>query len=168
MSCPCLIPEPNFPDTAEWGPLLWCILHGLAEHAGSPTSSMFLDDERRMWLHFFKETGDIIPCPACKTHYMDYLNVHPVIPLKFLAHAERKAWITRWYWELHNYVNKRNNKPEFPYTDVSTMYKNVKLHLVLGQLEAPLKRAIKVTGTNQIKYIEWKRRLTMLYSIFGI
>lgn len=168
MPCACVIPQPEFPNTASWGPLLWCILHGLAEYAGTPTAAMFLEDERRLWLSFFKETGEIIPCPTCKLHYMEYLKVHPVIALKTLPHTERKNWIRTWFWELHNYVNKSLGKPEFAFTDLSTSYKGIKLHETLARLEAPLKLAIKLTGTNQIKYIEWKRRLTMLYSIFGI
>ena len=168
MSCPSNIPLPNFPDTGSWGPLLWCILHGLAERAGSPISPMFLEDERRQWLHFFKETGDIIPCPKCKNHYMDYLKDHPITTLKTLAHSERKQWITTWFWELHNFVNASLGKPIFPRDDVPNKYKGVNLHQTLTQLDAPIKIAIKLTGTNHIKYVEWKRRVTMMFSLFGI
>jgi hypothetical protein len=168
MSCPCLIPEPDYPEAAQWGPLLWCILHGLAEKAGTCTTPMFLDDERRYWIHFFKETGEIIPCPTCKMHYMEYLKTHPVNALKTLPHSQRKAWITKWFWELHNDVNARLGKPIFPIENLSATYGNMNLHETLGRLEAPLKLAIKITGTHFLKYVEWKRRVTMLFSIFGI
>ena len=167
MSCPCLIPEPDYPGTALWGPLLWCMLHGLAERAGTCTSPMFLDDERRYWSHLFKETGEIIPCPTCKSHYIDYLRDHPVTVIKTLPHSERKAWITKWFWELHNNVNARLGKSIFPQEGLST-YRNVNLHETLGRLEAPLKIAIKLLGKNFLKYVEWKKRVTMMFSIFGI
>jgi len=168
MSCPCLIPEPDYPGTAQWGPLLWCMLHGLAEKAGTCTTPMFLDDERRYWIHFFKETGEIIPCPTCKSHYIEYLREHPISSLKTLPHSERKTWIRRWFWELHNNVNARLGKPIFLLEDLTPAYGNVKLHETLGRLDAPIKVAIKITGTNFLKYSEWRKRVTMLFSIFGI
>ena len=168
MSCPCLLPEPNYPNTAAWGPLLWCILHGLAEHAGSSKIQLLLDDERRAWLHFFKETGDIIPCPTCKKHYMEYLANHPIIALKALPHSERRLWITTWYWELHNYVNASLGKPQFLQSDLTANYGSVNLHETLAKLEAPIKTAIKLTGTNLLKFIEWKRRLTILFTFVGV
>ena len=168
MSCPCLIPQADFPGTAEWGPLLWCLLHGLAERAGSPTTPMFLEDERRAWLNIFKETGEMIPCPTCKSHYQEYLKANPVIALKSLPHSERKDWVRRWFWKLHNSVNSRLGKPEFSYDNLLTSYKSVKFHEWLTRLDAPIRTAIKLTGTQLIKYTEWKRRFTMMLSIFGI
>ena len=168
MSCPCNIPLPEFPNTGSWGPLLWCILHGLAERAGSPTTPMYLDDERRHWLHFFKETGEIIPCPTCKLHYGDYLKLHPITALKTIPHSERKAWITKWFWKLHNFVNESLGKPLFLQDELTERYRGINLHTTLNHLDGPIKIAIKLTGTNLMKYMEWKRRLTMMFSVFGI
>ena len=167
MSCPCIIPDPKFPETSVWGPLLWCILHSLGERAGSP-ANLFLDDERRAWLHFFKETGEIIPCPTCKAHYAEYLKEHPVDILKTLPHAERKDWIRTWYLDFHNSVNIRLNKPVFLLENLAPTYARVNIRTTLQQLNAPMLIAIKLTGTNLMKYTEWKRRLTLLLSIFGI
>jgi len=168
MSCPCLLPQPNYPNTAAWGPLLWCILHGLAERAGSSKLPLILEDERRAWLHFFKETGDIIPCPACKKHYIEYLANHPITALKTLPHSERRLWITTWYWELHNFVNASLGKPQFLQSDLTTTYGRVALQDTLLRLEAPLKTAIKLTGANLLKFIEWKRRLIILFNFVGL
>lgn len=168
MSCPCKIPEPNFPETATWGPLLWCVLHSLGERAGSPTTKLFLEDERRAWLQFFKETGEIIPCPTCKAHYGEYLKEHPVDILRTLPHTERKDWIRTWLLNFHNSVNVRLNKPVFLLGDLALTYARVNIRTTLQQLNAPIQLAIKLTGTNLMKYTEWKRRVTLLLSMFGI
>jgi hypothetical protein len=36
--CSCKIPIETYPENAEWGPLFWKILHGLAEKSGKQTN----------------------------------------------------------------------------------------------------------------------------------
>ena len=58
MPCACQIPVPQYPDTADWGPILWRILHGLAERAGKASLPA---DEIREWQKFIKLTGEMLP-----------------------------------------------------------------------------------------------------------
>ena len=46
MPCSCQVPVPQYPETAHWGPILWKILHGLAERAERSFDRM---DEIREW-----------------------------------------------------------------------------------------------------------------------
>jgi hypothetical protein len=129
---------------------------------------MYAEDERRAWLQLFKETGEIIPCPSCKQHYQDYLAAHPITALKTLALRDMNAWITTWFWTLHNDINTRLEKPIFLKDDLLTTYNRVNLRSALTMVDAPIRLAIKLTGTNLLKYIEWRKRYGILLSMYGI
>ena len=157
-----------YPEAAEWGPLLWTILHGLAEKAGKPISPIYSEDERRAWLQFFKLTGDIIPCHICKEHFQIYLREHPVDQLRNLPLTALNDWVRTWFWEVHNWVNMTLQKPVFSKDQLSATYSSVNIRTYIKRLEAPLKRAIMLSGNQFIKFTEWKGKLLMMLSIFGI
>ena len=168
MPCPCNLPFELYPEAAEWGPLLWTILHSLAERAGRPVSPIYAEDERREWMIFFKMTADIIPCHVCKEHFRIYLQDHPVDVLRDLPFTSINSWITTWFWEVHEWVNMTLNKPSFPREQLSATYGNTNIRDYIKRLEAPLKRAIMLSGNQYIKYSEWKRKTLILLSIFGL
>jgi hypothetical protein len=157
-----------YPDAAEWGPLLWTILHAIAEKAGKPVSPIYAEDERRAWLQFFKLTGDIIPCHVCKEHFQIYLREHPVDQLRNLPLTALNDWVRTWFWEVHNWVNMTLQKPTFSKDQLSSTYGSVNIRIYIKRLEAPLKRAIMLSGNQFIKFTEWKGKLMMMLSIFGI
>ena len=78
MPCACQLPPEIYPDASEWGPLLWSIIHGLAERVGSSVTDRYIPDERRTLEKLFKALEKTIPCPSCKEHYEVYLKEHPV------------------------------------------------------------------------------------------
>ena len=157
-----------YPEAAEWGPLLWTILHAIAEKAGKPVSPIYAEDERRAWLQFFKLTGDIIPCHICKEHFQIYLREHPVDELRNLPLTAVNDWVRTWFWEVHNWVNMTLQKPTFSKDQLSSTYGSVNIRTYIKRLEAPLKRAIMLSGNQFIKFTEWKGKLLMMLSIFGI
>jgi hypothetical protein len=77
-------------------------------------------------------------------------------------------WVTTWFWELHNFVNASLGKPQFLQSDLTANYMHVNLRETLLRLEKPLQVAIKLTGSNLLKLIEWKRRLTILFTLVGV
>jgi len=152
----------------EWGPLLWKLLHGLAEKSGKPITSQYAEEERHIWLTFFKHTGDIIPCNACKEHYDIYLREHPVDVLKHMKLHDIHNWIRRWFWELHEWVNDTYKKPSFSFDDLSSMYGSINLRVTLKQFEMPMKKAIQISGYNNKKFVDWKSKYIRLLSLYGI
>ena len=168
MPCACRVPFELYPDSAEWGPLLWGLLHGLAERSGKPTSPMYAEDERRAWIHFFKETGEIIPCPMCKEHYKQYLEHHPISELKSIPIHKLHDWVRDWFWDVHEWVNETLKKPAFPKENLTPTYEHFDLRTGLKRLEAPMKRAITLSGQQFKKFAEWKSRFNLLLSILGI
>ena len=157
-----------YPDAAEWGPLLWTILHALAEKAGKPISQIYAEDERRAWIQFFKLTGDIIPCHVCKEHFQIYLKEHPVDELKNIPQSAIRDWVVTWFWEVHNWVNMTLQKPTFPKDQLAATYGSTNIRTYIKRLESPLKRAIMLSGNQFIKFSEWKAKVLMMLSIFGL
>lgn len=168
MPCACQLPFELYPDAAEWGPILWTLLHGLAERSGKPVVPMYAEDERRAWLHFFKQTGEIIPCPACKEHYNKYLEHHPIDALKTLPLSKLNDWVRTWFWEVHEWVNDTLGKPPFPKSDLTAKYGTVNLRKYFPTLEKPMSLAIMLSGHQNKKFMEWKGRYMMLLSILGL
>lgn len=167
MPCACRLPIEEYPDADQWGPILWQILHGLAERSGHPVAALYAEDERRAWLHFFKETGEIIPCKTCKEHFQTYLAQHPVNELKTLPLDDLHEWVRTWFWEVHEWVNGSLEKPSFPKEGLAA-YRDVPLRSLIRSLEGPMMTAIKLSGINLKKYADWKRRCTIFLSLYGL
>lgn len=167
MPCPCNLPMELYPEASEWGPLLWTLLHGLAQKSGKGPFPMYAEDERRAWVQIFKLTADIIPCHICKEHFRLYLEEHPVDELKNLQLGALNDWITSWFWEVHEWVNMTLEKPSFPKEELEN-YNTVNLRAVLNALDAPMRRAITLSGNQFKKYSEWKSKYLMIMSILGL
>jgi hypothetical protein len=168
MPCPCNLPLELYPEAAEWGPLLWTILHALAEKSGRTVSPLYGEDERRTWIHFFKHTSEIIPCHVCKEHFRLYLKEHPVDELKTIPLSGLHNWIRTWFWEVHQWVNMTLEKPSFSMDLLTVTYSNIDIRTYIKRLEAPLKRAIMLSGNQYIKFNEWKSKTLLLLSLFGM
>ena len=168
MPCPCNLPPEIYPDAGEWGPILWNLLHGLAERAGKPVTPLFAEEERGHWIAFFKLTAEIIPCHICKEHFRIYLHEHPIDVLKTMPLYEYPAWIKHWFWEVHEWVNMTLSKPPFPEEGLSERYAGMSLRPRLRGLDIPMNRAIRVSGNQLRKYEDWKRKYMMLMSVLGL
>lgn len=168
MPCSCKLPIETYPDATDWGPLLWAALHGAAEHAGRPVAPLYIEDERRYWLTFFKLSGEIIPCKTCKEHYQAYLAEHPVDALQTMPFDSIRDWLRTWFWDIHEWVNGQLGKPSFPKDELTSTYARLDLRLNLRKLEQPMTKAINLSGVSFRRWIEWKNRYIMLLSIFGV
>jgi len=157
-----------YPDAVEWGPLLWTLLHGIAEKSGKPVANLYAEEERQLWLTFFKQTADIIPCSACKEHFETYLKQHPIDALKHMDLRDIHAWIRTWFWEVHEWVNDTLKKPSFPIADLEATYRSVNLRTTMRQFEMPMKKAIQISGNQYKKLVEWKSKYFRLLSLYGV
>jgi alpha-L-arabinofuranosidase len=165
MPCACQIPVPNYPGTADWGPILWKILHGLAEKAGH---GIMLADEVREWQKFFRLTGEMIPCDVCKAHYQQYLKQHPSAVLAGYSVTQINTWVKSWYWNLHNNVNLSKSLPIFPYVDLETTYASVDFTDQLYRLTPVIKNAIQMSGVPFLKWTAWVSSFKMMRSILAV
>ena len=165
MPCACTIPVPKYPETADWGPILWTILHGLAEKAQrAPLPS----DEVREWQKFIKATGEMLPCDKCRTHFSNFLKANPVTQLNTIPYTNVKSWIRSWFFTLHNEINTENGKPLFLFTDLEKTYGNPNFQDLFWRLEPIIKKAIDLSGVPLFKWTAWVHSFKMLRSLLSV
>ena len=164
MPCACQIPVPNYPETADWGPILWKILHGLAEKAGE---GIIKADEIREWQKFIKVTGDMLSCDICRGHYQTFLKANPTSQLTPLTPTQTNTWVKSFFWNLHNQVNSSRGTPIYPYADLSE-YQKVDFTDLLYQLTPVIKKAITLSGVPYMTWTLWVNSFKMLRSILAV
>jgi hypothetical protein len=94
------------PQTAEWGPALWTILHSAAERIGTrrPATGLLVAqrtidaEEARLWSALLGSLRFSLPCPLCRSHYTAYYLQRIM--------GDVKA-VRTWLWDLHVDVNRR-------------------------------------------------------------
>jgi FAD-linked sulfhydryl oxidase len=91
-----------FKDPKSWGNGAWIFLHCISYTYPEIPSKK----EEKYYCSFFNNLGYVIPCPNCRKHYQEYLKQFPCS--KFL---KNKSSLSKWLFELHNYVNFKLNKP---------------------------------------------------------
>ena len=174
MPCSCRIPAEKYPESADWGPLFWKLLHSLAEYAGtlnmnvSKTMEVLQTDEIRAWTLVLTLLQGVLPCDVCQTHYSEWLTEHNPSVLTTLPYAQIGAWIRNYVWSLHNEINEGNEKPRFSYDVLSLTYKSVNITNTWKQLDPIILRAIKLNGLTLFPWKKWLGHVRMLQGIYGI
>lgn len=90
---------------AELGHGVWNMLHRMAAQYDKQPSA----DRQAQVTQFFELFGQFYPCEKCAAHFRAMLAEHPV------EAADNRA-LSLWLCKLHNKVNVRLMKPEFPCT----------------------------------------------------
>jgi hypothetical protein len=108
------------PQTAEWGPALWGLLHMLAEksgrgpvvvrHVGRGPPQLCHAEERRVWANLFVALRTSLPCPVCKQHYLEYIRTNPPDTFLRLPGPEWADALRNWLWTFHNAVRTRKEQ----------------------------------------------------------
>ena len=174
MPCSCRIPAEKYPETADWGPLFWKLLHGLAEYAGtlrsgaSSTMEVLQNDEVRTWILVLTLLQQTLPCNVCTTHYGEWLANHTPSILKDIPYAQIGPWIRNYLWSLHNEVNEGNEKPLFAFENLTATYKGTDITKVWKQLEPVILSAIKLNGLTLFPWKKWLGHIRMLQGIYGV
>ena len=97
-----------------WGPHAWIFLHSVTfDYPDKPTS-----EDKKNYKNFFNNLKFVLPCEMCRNHFHDNLKK---FPLTDRILSSRKNLI-EWLIDLHNGVNKFNNKPTLKYQEVVKKY----------------------------------------------
>jgi len=156
MGCGCEKDRAVDPEGIAWGPVLWKMLHGLAERIGRVVSSQLLQDEKLNWINILSKLPEIIPCDECRQHYKAYLAENPITAMKGLANTDLTTFVKTWLWNLHSSVDKRLGKPTVAFTDLPGLYGSLNLDIQFNTLNRLEKKAVQ---DGQVKYNSW-----MLYT----
>lgn len=168
MPCACKVPLEKYPETAEWGPLFWKVLHGLAELCGRQTDVNLQGDEVRTWFQLISNIYLTLPCDICHDHYKIWLTDHSPIVLATMPYNETRQWIRTYFWSLHNEINEGNNKPIFSFDELSETYKNTNITASWRALEPVIRVAIQHNGISLLPWKKWLNFVRTLQGIYGV
>ena len=110
-----------------WGPCAWKFMHAVA--ATAPASGAELD----VYVVFFRAIGHVLPCPHCRSHYLQFLTEHPLAEYlqdsanhapPNIAGAYGNVALQRWVHILHNDVNLRTNKKKLTFEQSISLVHN--------------------------------------------
>ena len=101
-------------EASIWGPKAWVFLHSITmNYPEKPT-----DEDKRNFDIFFSSIGKVLPCKICKKHYENNLKINPI-------NLNSKKELVTWLINIHNEVNKLNNKKIYTYNEVIKLYENI-------------------------------------------
>jgi hypothetical protein len=166
MVCSCRVPIETYPENAEWGPLFWKLLHGLAEYSGKQRLAEFHGDERRSWISLLNSLQATLPCDICRGHYKEWLVEHPVEEILTIPYSSLNLYVRSWLWTLHNRINEGNDKPLVSFESLETMYKGVELTQGWKALEPVIKKAISLNGISLVPWRTWLGHVRRLQSFY--
>ena len=98
----------------QWNILTWLFFHKLTINN---------NNKPKKYINFFKSFKYIIPCYSCKTHYIRRFN----FPTKIMQNNLKNGKIFEWTIDLHNEINKNNNKEIWSYEKAIKYYSEIKI-----------------------------------------
>lgn len=99
-----------------WGPIFWHTIHITA--LGYPQKPSYA--QKRAAKEFYEALAQLIPCPVCREHYQQHLQIAPISP-----HLDRRDDLFRWTVELHNRVNETLGKPRVTEAEAVRFYRRI-------------------------------------------
>lgn len=168
MPCACNIPIPNAPTNEIWGPILWKVLHGLAEKSNNKILDMYNTEEKLAWINLVKYTEKILPCPTCREHYKDWLSRNNVNLLKSLNRDQQSIWIRNFFWSLHEEINNWNKKEGISFDLISTLYSNINIRSNIKEFESIIKIVFQHNGVSILAWQNWLNEAKKLQAIYGL
>jgi len=95
-------------DPEIWGPKAWFFIHNIAlTYPRNPNIN-----DKQMYKNFFINLGNVLPCSVCKVHYKENL-IESELDIGLNSNID----LFKWTVDIHNKVNKQNNKKIFTYEE---------------------------------------------------
>jgi Erv1 / Alr family len=153
---------------SHWGPLLWKLLHGLAEKLGTQKPEILAADEAREMVLILRGLEVIMPCEKCRKHYKEYRVKNPYDVFMHRRGLGLKRDVREWLYMLHETVNKRNGvESRLLLEDMEPMYKDVKIQ----DAWAPLNQVLMTSVSSGLILSEnlksFRRHLSLLLTAIG-
>jgi hypothetical protein len=168
MPCACGKTQIAAPDSKEWGPILWQVLHGLAEKIGALVAPLYAPDELKLWPALLQMIELVLPCEECRMHCKEWMQEHPLSPMKTLTNTDLKRWVKTWLWTLHSDVDCRIEKPTVTYDELEGLYRSVPIQAQFRLIEAIQKKTMSQSGVKLNDWMKFVKYYRMLTSIYGL
>jgi hypothetical protein len=99
-----------------WGPSGWLFLHTITFHYPiNPTQEQKIKHKE-----LFENLVYTLPCARCAQHYSNNLKKYSLDEA-----LQTKDKLINWLIDIHNEVNKKNNKKVYSYDEVKEIYKDM-------------------------------------------
>ncbi len=123
-----------------WGPSTWTFLHLIA------MSEQYDSDESRLVFYkdLYKLLQELLPCGKCRTHLKENME-----SLKSIESITSARELFDWTTELHNLVNKINNKRQYTLDESYDIWDKI----ASGKNKVYAKTDIEERELNPWKYI---------------
>lgn len=165
MPCKCRNQPINVPPNVEWGPMLWTLLHALAERAGSAPLPGLQGDETRAWKIILTTLPKALACEECRTHLTGYIGANPIVlPDKY---SDLAAYVRLYLYNLHESVNTRLGKPPFAFADLTMVYRGINLKHAFDVLTVIVKRSILATAVPILSWNNWSSQVRTLMGMYN-
>jgi len=99
-----------------WGPHAWFLLHSITFNYPENPSTIDKNNIR----NFFYSFAEVIPCNTCKNHFKKNLKKYPLTDEVLKSNENLVTWLI----DIHNIVNKDNDKNVLTREEVMEYYKN--------------------------------------------
>ena len=73
------------------------------------------DLEKQKYYTFFNSLKNVLPCPVCRDHYEKNFEKLPI-------RMDTRRELIEWLIDIHNEVNRMNNKKIYTYNEVYEIY----------------------------------------------
>jgi hypothetical protein len=163
-----MIPIPNYPTNCEWGPILWRILHGLADKYGRLMYPTFIREQEVAWPKFIEQTQNILPCKDCRSHYKEFYQKNNPSILKKLLSEDQASWVQNYFFNLHNEINLENNKPLFEFSNLHSTYSTVNYTFEIKHFEKLLKIVFQYNEVSLLSWLNWLKTFRTIANIYGL
>jgi len=99
--------------TSKWGPTYWSYIHMITlNYPNKPTKK-----ERDKHFFMVRNFIDTLPCPTCRNEINNIINDNNL--RNSLGSKEK---FMKYFWNIHNQVNQRLNKPQLSLTKFNKLY----------------------------------------------
>lgn len=105
----------NLSDPKTWGPKLWFSFHnGAAKYPSNPSPII-----KNNMKNFILGIPVILPCEKCKEHANQFIESNYNNLDNIVSSRDN---LFKFFFDFHNYTNRKTNKPEMSYVDAKKLY----------------------------------------------
>ena len=116
-----------------WGKQAWHFIHMVAlTYPIKPT-----EEDKNKYYNFFSSLQNVLPCPICASHFKDNMEKNPI-------NLKNQESLFKWTVDIHNEVNKKNNKKVLSYKEAIEEINN---NANYKPKEITLKKALILSST---------------------
>ncbi len=143
-------------NKTEWGPVVWRLLHAIADIS-------YRKDIYLLWSAVLRCTAHTLPCDACRMHMKLYLQTHPFVPKTWMSQTgkQNRDQIRVWMHTFHNSVNERLGKPVISLSELPELGFQDSIQIIQEQYRI----LMRMWGVQKALFGEWRRNMELLIKL---